>query len=286
MTDRQHLPPAAERKACCGDLYASDWARLLLGESFHPGGLALTEKLGHLLDLGPGARVLDVAAGAGASAIHLAQHFGWSVTGVEFSPASVARAQAAANRAGIGERVRFVEGDAERLPLPDGAFDAVICECAYCTFPDKPTAAAEMARVLRAGGRLGLSDLTRSGPLPDELLTLPAWLACIADARSVAEYRTLLSGAGLAVEHLEAHDDALAELVRTIQARLIAAKLAVRLGKIAALAVDVDEALRLAGSVAGIIRARGLGYALLIGSKSGQRVSAGPALAGEAPVEG
>jgi arsenite methyltransferase len=284
VTDRQYLPTAAERKACCADLYASEWARLLLGESFHPGGLALTERLGRLLDLGPGARVLDVAAGTGASAIHLAKRFGWSVARVEFSPASVARAQMAANRAGVGDRVRFREGDAERLPLPDDAFGAIICECAYCTFPDKPAAAAEMARVLRLGGRLGLSDLTRSGPLPDELTTLPAWLACIADARPITEYRALLAGAGFAVEHLEAHDDALAALVRTIQARLIVAKLAVRLGKIAAPDIGFDDALRLAGSVAGIIQARRLGYALLIGSKSGQRLSARLAVAGEAPV--
>ncbi len=51
-----------EVKACCAAAYASDWACHLLGESFHPGGLALTKRLGTLLDLGPGKRLLDVAA--------------------------------------------------------------------------------------------------------------------------------------------------------------------------------------------------------------------------------
>ena len=275
MTGHQDLPPVDERKACCADLYAGEWARLLLGESFHPGGLPLTERLGLLLDLGPGARVLDVAAGTGASAIHLAGRFGCSVTGVEFSPVNVARAQAAADRAGLSERVQFVEGDAERLPFPDAAFDAIICECAYCTFPDKAAAAAELGRVLRAGGRLGLSDLTRSAPLPDELMTLPAWIACVADARPVAEYRDLLAGAGFSIDRVEPHDDALVALVRTVQARLIAAKLATRLGKLQTPGFDIERAIRLAGTVAGVIRARGLGYALVIGTKGGPGSSAG-----------
>ncbi len=72
---------ADEVKACCAAVYASDWARQLLGESFHPGGLALTRRLGMLLDLGPGKRLLDVAAGKGASAIFLAQQFGCEVIG-------------------------------------------------------------------------------------------------------------------------------------------------------------------------------------------------------------
>ena len=55
-------------------------------------------------------------------------------------------------------KVRFHLGDAERLPLPDNTFDALVCECAFCTFPDKATAAAEFARVLRPGGRVGIAD--------------------------------------------------------------------------------------------------------------------------------
>jgi arsenite methyltransferase len=62
-------PAADEVKACCAALYESDWARLLLGDSLHPGGLALTERLGSLLGLGPGDRVLDVACGPGTSAL-------------------------------------------------------------------------------------------------------------------------------------------------------------------------------------------------------------------------
>src|SRR5487761_2401392 len=113
---------ASEVKICCATAYQSDWARLLLGDSFHPGGLDLTERLGVALQLAPGMRVLDVASGKGASAIYLAKRFGCEVVGVDYGSESVREA----------------------------------------------TAAAEFARTLRPGGRVGLSDLTRAGALPDD----------------------------------------------------------------------------------------------------------------------
>ena len=134
---------AAAVKACCADLYASDWARLLLGDSLHPGGQALTQRLGHMLRMAPGARVLDVASGPGASAIHLARQFDCWVLGVDYGAANVALARDDADRTGLRGRVPFSQGDAERLPCADAAFDAVICECAFCTFPDKAAAARD-----------------------------------------------------------------------------------------------------------------------------------------------
>jgi ubiquinone/menaquinone biosynthesis C-methylase UbiE len=262
-------PAPQEAKSCCAAAYSSDWARLLLGPetSFHPGGLALTERLGTLLTLGPEAHVLDVAGGPGASAIHLAGRFGCRVTVLDYSAASVATAQHAAGQAGVGDRVAAVQGDAERLPFADGSFDAVICECAYCTFPDKAAAAAEFARVLRPGGRLGLSDLTRAGPLPCALKGLLAWVACIADARPVAEYVAYLQGAGLTVEHVELHDEALRDLVQGIRTKLLGAQLLVSLKKIDEPAVDFAQAQRLARGVAEAVAAGTLGYALLVGTR-------------------
>ena len=60
--------------------------------------------------------------------------------------------------------------------------DAIICECAFCTFPDKQAAANEFARVLKPGGRVGLSDITREPGPAGELVDLMAWVACLADA--------------------------------------------------------------------------------------------------------
>ncbi len=259
--------PPAEVKSCCAAVYASDWARLLLGDSFHPGGLMLTERLGTLLMLGPATRVLDVAGGPGASAVHLAQTFGCHVTAVDYSGANVAATRQAAARAGVGGLVVAVEGDAERLPLESGSFDAVVCECAFCTFPDKTTAAAEFRRVLRPGGRLGLSDLTRAGPLPPDLDGLLAWVACIADARPTAEYVAYLQGAGLTVDSIELHDEALGELVARVRTKLLGAQLLVSLKKLDLPAVDFGQAQALARSAAAAVTAGTLGYALVTGTR-------------------
>ena len=74
---------AVEIKSCCAALYETDYARLLLGDSFHPGGLELTERLGKQLGLRPGQRVLDVASGTGATAVFLAERFGCHVVGLD-----------------------------------------------------------------------------------------------------------------------------------------------------------------------------------------------------------
>jgi len=252
-----------EIKACCAAVYESDWARLLLGDSFHPGGLALTEQLGTLIGLGPGQRVLDVAAGTGTSAIFLAERFGCEVVGIDYGRDSVALANAAASEAGLANRVRIEQGDAERLPFEANSFDAVVCECAFCTFPDKTTAAAEIARVLRPGGRLGLSDLTRSGPLPAELEGLLAWIACIADAQPVDRYVDYLESAGLAVEKIENRDDVLGQTVADVRGKLLGAELLVNLRKIDLPGADFQQAKLIARSAAEAIREGKLGYVLL-----------------------
>src|SRR6516165_5768587 len=134
-------------KQCCAAVYDSDAAKLLLGDSLHPGGTALTERLGAMLNLGPRMRVLDVAAGRGTSALTLAARFGCEVTGLDYSRRNIEAAKRAAGERGLSRAVSFYCGDAERLPFANGAFDAVACECALCTFPNKRSAAAEFARV-------------------------------------------------------------------------------------------------------------------------------------------
>jgi ubiquinone/menaquinone biosynthesis C-methylase UbiE len=76
-----------------------------------------------------------VASGRGTSAFHLAKSFGCKATGVDLSEENVHLATAEAARRGLGDRVSFELGDAERLPFGDSTFDAIVCECAFCTFP-------------------------------------------------------------------------------------------------------------------------------------------------------
>jgi ubiquinone/menaquinone biosynthesis C-methylase UbiE len=254
-------------KSCCATLYESDFARLLLGDSFHPGGLRLTERLGELMELGPGLRVLDVASGKGESAIFLARHFGCEVVGIDFGLENIRESAARASDAGIAQMVQFRQGDAEKIDFPTAEFDAVICECAFCTFPDKPAAAAEFARILKPGGRVGLSDLTRSDALPAELEGLLAWIACIADARPAAEYVAYLEAAGITGLMVEPHDEALAEMVRDIQGKLLGAELMSKLKKLNIEGVDFAQAKALARAAADAVRAGALGYAIVTGQR-------------------
>jgi arsenite methyltransferase len=250
-------------KACCADVYASDWARLLLGDSFHPGGLQLTDRLGGMLYLNPGDRLLDVACGAGQSAIHLADRFGVRPVGIDFSLTTVERARAAASA--VGSSAEFVVGDAERLDFPDGSFDAVICECSFCVFPDKVAAASEIARVLRPGGRVGIGDVCRDGDLPPELETLFGWVACISDAYSTREIAAALAGAGLRSTGEERHDDSLVALIRDIGGRLLTLEAAVKLGKLTLPeGMSFDEANRVRRAAADAVRRGVLGYALVV----------------------
>lgn len=255
---------SGELKSCCATVYQSDFARMLLGDSFHPGGQRLTSRLGEHLGLCPGVRVLDVASGKGESAIFLARQFGCQVVGVDFGPQNVVEANSKAAAAQVNHLVSFVEGDAEHLDFPDAGFDAVICECAFCTFPDKRAAASEFARVLRPGGRVGMSDLTRSGPMPQELEGLLAWIACIADARQVEEYAGYLEAAGFEVKTIEPHNNALAEMARDIQGRLLGIEVMVKLKKLDLPGADFEQAKQLARAAATAIQQGLLGYSLIV----------------------
>lgn len=262
------LPGAAsaeEVKACCASTYQRDAVALILGESYHPGGLDLTRRLARALGLRPGQRVLDVASGPGTTALLLAAEFGVEVVGVDLGDRAVADATVRAANQGLADRVRFQVGDAERLPLEDASVDAVVCECAFCTFPDKPTAAAEMARVLRPGGKVGITDVALdTRRLHVELSTLAGWVACLADARTVEDYVELLACAGLHVTLHESHDDALARMIELIDARLVA----FRMAKLPALAgIDFDLARERTALAAGAVRDGVAGYTLLVAEK-------------------
>lgn len=255
-------------KSCCAGAYESEFARRLLGDSFHPGGLDLTRRLGHLLELRPGLRVLDVASGRGESAIFLAKEFGCEVVGIDFGIRNVEVAAARAAEAGVGHLATFLEGDAERTSFTDASFDRVICECAFCTFPDKAAAAREMSRVLRRDARIGIGDLTRRGPLPAELNGLISWIACIADALPVSEYSAALEAASFQVTTVEDHDHCLLQMAKDVQARLLGLELLAGLNKLELPGVDMSEAKQFARSAMKAVQDGVFGYALIIAKAS------------------
>lgn len=258
---------AAGLKACCAAGYSSDLVSLLLGSSYHPGGLRLTRHLLDGLALVEGRRLVDVAAGVGTTALLAAEELGVRVDGVDLSAANVNLASGAALSAGLADRATFHHGDAEALPLPDECADAVLCECALCTFPDKVTAVSEMARVLRPGGRLGITDVAAErSRLPVELTGITAWVACVADARPVDEYAALLESAGLRVRTTERHTQALTRMVTQIGARLDLLRIVAR-PRLEELGVDVDRAGPVLEAAHAAIRDGVLDYVLLVAEK-------------------
>jgi ubiquinone/menaquinone biosynthesis C-methylase UbiE len=253
-------------KGCCAAVYGLDLVELFLGDSYHPGGSALTRRLADALDLRPGQEVLDLAAGTGTTAFLLAREGGVNVTGIDLGAVQVNKALARASQLGLAQRVSFQVGDAERLPVDDERFDAVVCECAFCTFPDKHSAAGEMARVLRPGGKVGITDVwLEPDRLEPELAGMAGRIACLADAKPIAVLHNLLATAGLRVITTERHDQALADTIERVQARLRALKIAGLPG------LDrqaLGRALALAGKAAGVVAGGDAGYLLMVAERA------------------
>ena len=256
-----------EIKICCATFYQSDIVRMLLGDVFHPGGLGLTRHLGEVIELGSGDRVLDVACGRGASAIHLAQRFTCHVTGLDYGEENIAAAIGHAAESGVEHLTAFRQGDAEDLPFDDGTFDAVISECSFCTFPNKATAAAEIGRVLRPGARLGLTDMTVNGTLPSEIQTLLSWVACVAGAGTPEDYVVALEDAGFDDFAVEDQRDALLDMVADVRRKLLAVELAAGLGKLDLGSLDLTEGKRIARQAVELINGGTVGYTLIAARK-------------------
>ena len=212
----------ARAKACCADLYQSELARIILGDTLHPGGLALTNQMAKLLELQPGDWVADLASARGASAMAVARVFKCKVVGVEFGRGAVAQAQAAAQSSSTATRSFMIQGDAERPPFRRQSFDVVFCECSMSLFPDKARAVNEVVSLLRPGGRFGLSDVTvEPDSLPKEFNGTLGQLLCLTDALNVQGYVRLLENSGLDLVH---------QIDASIEARKILDALDAKLG--------------------------------------------------------
>lgn len=256
-------------KCSCVSFYENNFTKFLLGDAFHPGGLELTGRMAGEIGLNAHDLVLDVACGQGATAIYLARNFGCRVLGVDLSEANLSLAGEKANAQGVGDKVTFLQGDAERLPVEEGSCSAVISECAFCTFPDKDTAASEMLRVLEPGGRLGQTDMTVDrARLPEEMQTLLFRAACIADARTAGEYQQILAGASFTGLNATDCSETLFELTDHIRRRLLMAELAVGLKKLDLGAVDFGKAKQWLAMAEELIRGGVIGYVLITGRKS------------------
>jgi ubiquinone/menaquinone biosynthesis C-methylase UbiE len=128
-------------------------------EEFHVRGREATAELAELTELHPALEVLDIGCGIGGPARYLARRFGCRVTGIDLTAEFVRTATLLAERVGLTERVSFRTADALDLPFDGASFDLVWTQHASMNIADRPRLYGEMARVLRAGGRLVAYDI-------------------------------------------------------------------------------------------------------------------------------
>ena len=166
-------------------------------------GTAVSASLGcgnptALAELKPGETVLDLGSGGGIDVLLSARRVGptGKVYGLDMTDEMLALAEENKRRAGA-ENVEFLKGEIEHIPLPDNSVDVIISNCVINLSGDKPRVLREAFRVLRPGGRFGVSDIVAEDHLtPEQRAERGAYVGCIAGALTFAEYRAGLTAAG------------------------------------------------------------------------------------------
>jgi ubiquinone/menaquinone biosynthesis C-methylase UbiE len=149
-------------------------------------------------DLREGETVLDLGSGGGIDVILSAKRVGATglAYGLDMTDEMLALARANAQEAGVRNAI-FLKGVIEQVPLPADSVDVVISNCVINLSADKAAVLTEIARVLRPGGRVGVSDVVAEDRLaPEERAERGSYVGCIAGALSVGEYTAGLEAAG------------------------------------------------------------------------------------------
>lgn len=194
--------------SCCGPSVDNrgEHARTLGYEEIDLGAIPEEANLGlgcgnpsAIAALAPGEVVVDLGSGAGMDAFLAASKVGeeGQVIGVDMTPEMLARARDLASERGVSHFVEFRRGYIEDLPVTDESVDVILSNCVINLSPDKPTVFAETFRILKAGGRLAISDICLTAPLPEEVRDSDgAYVACISGAMLAADYQTAIEDAG------------------------------------------------------------------------------------------
>jgi arsenite methyltransferase len=191
---------------CCGDETASTFGQSLYDADERAGvpETAVAASLGcgnplAVADLNAGETVLDLGSGGGIDVLLSARRVGptGTVYGLDMTDEMLALAQRNAEKA-RATNVHFLKGLIEDIPLPAASVDVVISNCVVNLSTDKPAVLAEIARVLRPGGRIGISDVVAEDRLSaEDRAERGSYVGCVAGALSETEYRSGLEQAGL-----------------------------------------------------------------------------------------
>jgi arsenite methyltransferase len=156
--------------------------------------------------LRPGEVVVDLGSGGGLDVFLAARMVGPTgrAIGIDMTAAMIERSWANAQAGGYAN-VEFHHSTIDRIPLPDASVDCVISNCVLNLAPDKPAVFREIARILKPGGRVAISDIALKHDLPEALArSMAAYVGCIAGAIRIDGYKDGLLAAGF--EHVEIMD--------------------------------------------------------------------------------
>ncbi|MHC4538776.1 MAG: arsenite methyltransferase [Planctomycetota bacterium] len=177
-----------------------------------------------IASLQPGETVLDLGSGGGFDCFLAAKAVGpkGHVIGVDMTPAMISKARENAAKA-EADNVEFRLGEIEHLPVADGSVDVIISNCVINLSPEKPEVYNEIFRVLKSGGRVAVTDIVATAPLPDDVREdLALHAGCVAGASQIGEIESMLEQAGF-TEIRVTPVDASRELIREwSQDRLVA----------------------------------------------------------------
>ncbi|MDM7913695.1 MAG: arsenite methyltransferase [Candidatus Eisenbacteria bacterium] len=221
----------AGSSSCCGSSIDPDEFAQRLGYAPEdlaalPEGTNLGLSCGNptaIASLRDGEVVVDLGSGAGFDVLIAAKKVGKAgrAIGVDMTPEMISRSRANAARSGL-TNVEFRLGEIENLPVADDCADVVISNCVINLSDEKPRVFREIARVLKPGGRVAVSDMALLRPLPAQLANDPrAYVGCLSGAVTVQEYLGHIEQAGLVDPSVEV--DPLGESLDEVQDPLYSA---------------------------------------------------------------
>jgi SAM-dependent methyltransferase len=234
-----------------------------MGPSLHPGGLDLTRKLADRLGISESDTVLDVACGVGSTVSFLESNYKCNALGIDLSNKLARKASIAFETRNLG----FANADGENLPFEAESFTHVISECSLCLMPESHHGIAEALRVLKHGGRFGITDLAVRGPLPEELENVLTSLLCVSRKVMWRDYSAMVEREGF--EKIEISDESasLVRMLEGIKRRLLLAELLAGTGKLSVRADQIAMGKRLVALARTAVDEHNLGYLMLAARK-------------------